>query len=109
MKYKSFLYNNFWLWFTAWIGLLIVSLCLFIHEVEIGKFLLSFTGTILIALLTAMAAFNNMDINEQKKRARDEYLAYIDLLQLICERYYLLRNLIGFSTNNMNIDRKSVV
>lgn len=58
----------------------------------------------LIALLTAMAAFNNMDVNEQKKRAREEYLAYINLLQIICERYYLLRGLIGHSNRNNHID-----
>lgn len=104
MKYRNFLSENFWLWFTLWIGLLIFSLCLVSHDVELSKLLLSFTGTILIALLTAMAAFNNMDVNEKKKRAREEYLAYIDLLQIICERYYLLRNLIGHSNKHTHVD-----
>ncbi|HCH1153239.1 TPA: hypothetical protein NKP66_004614 [Vibrio parahaemolyticus] len=104
MKYKNFLSAHFWLWFVPWIGLLIFSLCLFLHEYEIGKYLLSFCGTSIIALLTAMAAFNNMDINEQKKRARDEYLAYVELLQIITERYYILRDLIGHSNRNNHVD-----
>ncbi|MEZ9843601.1 MULTISPECIES: hypothetical protein [unclassified Vibrio] len=104
MKYRNFLSQNFWLWFVPWNGLFIFSLCLLLNDVELGKFLLSFAGTSLIALLTAMAAFNNMDVNEKKKRARDEYLAYVDLLQIVCERYYLLRNLIGHSNRNNHID-----
>lgn len=104
MKYRNFLSQNFWLWFLPWNGLLILSLCLFLNDIELGKFLLSFVGTSLIALLTAMAAFNNMDVNEQKKRAREEYLAYFDLLQIICERYYLLRNLIGHTNRYNHLD-----
>ncbi|MEZ9444597.1 hypothetical protein AB4180_16120, partial [Vibrio sp. 10N.286.49.C3] len=104
MKYRNLLSQNFWLWFVPWNGLFIFSLCLLLNDVELGKFLLSFAGTSLIALLTAMAAFNNMDVNEKKKRARDEYLAYVDLLQIVCERYYLLRNLIGHSNRNNHID-----
>ena len=104
LKYRNFLIQNFWLWFLPWNGLFIFSLYLFLNDIELGKFLLSFAGTSLIALLTAMAAFNNMDVNEQKKRARDEYLAYVDLLQIVCERYYLLRNLIGHSNRNTQMD-----
>lgn len=104
MKYRNFLSKNFWLWFLPWNVLLIFSLCLLWHGFELAKYLLSFTGTILIALLTAMAAFNNIDVNEQKKRAREEYLAYVNLLQVICERYYLLRGLIVLSNRNNHMD-----
>lgn len=77
---------------------------LFSYDYDLGGYLLSFCSALLIALLTAMAAFNNIDINERKKRAREELLSYGQLLQIIAERYYLVRGIVIHSNAGMNRD-----
>lgn len=104
MKYRSFLDQNFGLWFSFWCLGFLISIVLFSHDYDIGGYLLSFCSALLIALLTAMAAFNNIDINERKKRAREELYSYGQLLQIIAERYYLVRGIVTHSNAGMNRD-----
>ncbi|KJY68407.1 hypothetical protein TW78_21500 [Vibrio coralliilyticus] len=84
---KAWLYKDFKWWFTGWLALLISALFLYSYNKELGEVLLRFTGTILVALLTAMAAFDHMNTNERRKMARDQYEAYSALLNALNERY----------------------
>lgn len=84
---KAWLYRDFKFWFTGWFVLLICSLFVYAYNNEFGVILLRFVGTMIIALLTAMAAFDHMDTNEKKKLAREQYLNYSALIVSLDERY----------------------
>jgi hypothetical protein len=86
---------NFSLWFSFWFTATLISslVYLFGEKKGLGLLLLQLLGTLLIALLTAMAAFNNMDINEKKKRAREEYDALRYFLHCQIQRFNVLSQL----------------
>ena len=44
----------------------------------------------LIAMLTAMAAFENMNVNEHRKQARDEYKDYLQYRNCLSQRFHYL-------------------
>lgn len=66
---------------------MIISICFYTYDASVGSLLLSFTSTILVALLTAMAAFDHMNTNEKRKVARENYQDYWALLSSLDERY----------------------
>ncbi|MFV8411316.1 hypothetical protein [Vibrio owensii] len=90
---KAWLYKDFWWWFSGWVILLITSLFVYSYNEDLGSLLLRFTGTIIVALLTAMAAFDHMNTNERKKQAREQYLSYSSLLYALDARYQNVRML----------------
>lgn len=84
---KAWLYKDFWWWFSGWVLLLVISLFIYSYNADIGGMLLKFSGTILVALLTAMAAFDHMNTNERRKTAREHYIDFSGLLVALDERY----------------------
>ncbi|WP_017420633.1 hypothetical protein [Vibrio vulnificus] len=87
MKNTNFLYGNFWLWFPFWILLLIVALFTENDLIE------GLAASLLLMCLAAMATFHNMDINEKKKKSREELDDYIEFLEIISSRYLAIRKL----------------
>ncbi|EJX1244688.1 hypothetical protein [Vibrio alginolyticus] len=84
---KAWLYRDFKWWFSGWLFLFICSGFIYSHDADIGRMLLQFVGTLLVALLTAMAAFDHMNTNEKRKIAREQYQNYSYLLSALDERY----------------------
>jgi glucan phosphoethanolaminetransferase (alkaline phosphatase superfamily) len=93
VKSKNFLSAEFWLWFPCWWLLFVVSLFVNVYYENIGISLIRFSLTLLIALLTTMAAFNNMDANERKKQMRDDFRAFSNLLIILQRNYFSIYNL----------------
>ena len=87
MKNTNFLYGNFWLWFPFWILLLTIA---FITENELIEGL---AASLLLMCLAAMATFHNMDVNEKRKKSREELDDYVEFIEIISSRYLAIRKL----------------
>jgi hypothetical protein len=104
---QSFLYKNFNLWFGTFLFWCLTLGILILFELlplEIARTLTTLTGTLFIALLAGMVAIHHLDINEQRKLARDQYQSYATLLFQLHQRYHSLETIHQTTSELVNID-----
>ncbi|WP_406610148.1 hypothetical protein [Agarivorans sp. JK6] len=102
---QSFLYKNFRLWFGTFFVWSLILGVLFGHlPLEIARTLTTLTGTLFIALLAGMVAIHHLDINEQRKLAREQYQSYATLLYQLHQRYHSLETIHQTTSELVKID-----
>lgn len=100
MKRSSFLFRNFFLWFFSWLFLFVLAIH---NESEVFKTLLI---GVLLTCIAAMAAFDNMDMNEKKKKAREDIDNYMELIEIISTRYFSIKKICEMCNRETNIDHR---
>ncbi|MBG0757760.1 hypothetical protein, partial [Vibrio cidicii] len=100
MKRSSFLFRNFFLWFFSWLFLFVLAIH---NESEVFRTLLI---GVLLTCIAAMAAFDNMDMNEKKKKAREDIDNYMELIEIISTRYFSIKKICEMCNRETNIDHR---
>ncbi|WP_404975887.1 hypothetical protein, partial [Vibrio navarrensis] len=61
---------------------------------------------VLLTCIAAMAAFDNMDMNEKKKKAREDIDNYMELIEIISTRYFSIKKICEMCNRETNIDHR---